>query len=123
MDIFSILAEERIRQALKDGEFEDLPGKGKPLELEDLSMIPEELRMSYKILKNAGMIPEEMQLQKEMLKIEDLIACCHDEAERRQLQEELTAKSLRFQQLLERRKLKETASFGLYRDKIFRKFL
>ncbi|PEA54851.1 DUF1992 domain-containing protein [Bacillus pseudomycoides] len=123
MDIFSILAEERIRQAMKDGEFEDLPGKGKPLELEDLSMIPEELRMSYKILKNAGMIPEEMQLKKEMLKIEDLIACCHDETERKQLQEELTAKSLRFQQLIEKRKIKGTASFGLYRDKIFRKFL
>ncbi|WP_242220739.1 DUF1992 domain-containing protein [Bacillus cereus group sp. BfR-BA-01380] len=123
MDIFSILAEERIRQALKNGEFEDLPGKGKPLELEDLSTIPEELRMSYKILKNAGMIPEEMQLQKEMLKIEDLIACCHDEEERQQLQEELTAKSLRFQQLIERKKMKGTASFGIYRNKIFRKLL
>ncbi|SFJ61927.1 MULTISPECIES: DUF1992 domain-containing protein [unclassified Bacillus (in: firmicutes)] len=123
MDIFSILAEERIRQALKDGEFADLPGKGKPLQLEDLSMIPEELRMSYKVLKNAGMIPEEMQLQKELLKIEDLLACCHDEAERKQLHEELTAKSLRFQQLIERRKLKETATFNIYRDKIFRKFL
>ncbi|MCM3735832.1 DUF1992 domain-containing protein [Bacillus cytotoxicus] len=39
MDIFSILAEERIRQSLKDGEFEDLPGKGEPLKLEDLSRI------------------------------------------------------------------------------------
>ncbi|WP_429756425.1 DnaJ family domain-containing protein [Bacillus sp. S10(2024)] len=39
MDIFSILAEERIRQAMKDGEFEDLPGKGKSLALEDLSRI------------------------------------------------------------------------------------
>ncbi|CAG9612293.1 hypothetical protein BACCIP111899_01466 [Bacillus rhizoplanae] len=123
MDIFSILAEERIRQAMKNGDFEDLPGKGKPLELEDLSMIPEELRISYKILKNAGMIPEEMQLQKDMLKIEDLIACCHDEVERRKLQEELTAKSLRFQQLLERRKLKETSVFGIYRKKIFQKFM
>lgn len=123
MDIFSILAEERIRQAMTDGEFEDLPGKGKPLQLEDLSMIPEELRMSYKILKNAGMIPEEMHLQKDMLKIEDLLACCHDEIERRGLQEELTIKSLRFQQLTEKRKIKETASFGIYRDKIFRKFL
>ncbi|PEA54141.1 hypothetical protein CON64_14925 [Bacillus pseudomycoides] len=86
-------------------------------------MIPEELRMSYKILKNAGMIPEEMHLQKEMLKIEDLLACCHDEVERKRLQEELTAKSLRFQQLIEKRKIKGTASFGIYRDKIFRRFL
>ncbi|MGG2067366.1 DUF1992 domain-containing protein [Bacillus sp. S14(2024)] len=123
MDIFSIIAEERIRQAVEKGDFEDLPGKGKPLELEDLSMIPEELRISYKILKNAGMIPEEMQLQKDMLKIEDLIACCHDGMERERLQEELTAKSLRFQQVMERRKLKETAVFGIYRKKIFQKFM
>lgn len=86
-------------------------------------MIPEELRISYKILKNAGIIPEEMQLQKDVLKIEDLIACCHDEAERRQLQEELTAKLLRLQQMLERRKLKETSVFGTYRKKIFQKFM
>ncbi|MDC2865337.1 J-domain-containing protein [Bacillus sp. BP-3] len=123
MDIFSILAEERIRQAMKDGEFEDLPGKGKSLALEDLSTIPEELRMSYKILKHAGMIPEEMHLQKEVLKIEDLLACCHDEAQRKQLQEELTVKSLRFQQLIQKRKIKGTASFGIYRNKIFRNFL
>ena len=63
--------------------FDSIPGKGKPLQLEDFSMVPPELRMSYKILKNAGMIPLEMELQKDILKIEDLIACCYDEAEKK----------------------------------------
>ncbi|OOR06762.1 hypothetical protein BW900_11090 [Bacillus mycoides] len=96
MDVFLNIAEEKIRQAIRNGDLDHIPGKGKPLQLEDLSMVPPELRMSYKILKNAGMIPPEMELQKDILKIEDLIACCYDEVERKELQEELTAKTLRF---------------------------
>ena len=52
------------------------------------------------------MIPPEMELQKDILKIEDLIACCYDEEERKKLREELTAKTLRFQQVMERERLK-----------------
>ncbi|MDF4740798.1 DUF1992 domain-containing protein, partial [Vibrio parahaemolyticus] len=87
----------------------------------DLSMVPPELRMSYKILKNAGMIPPEMELQKDILKIEDLIACCYDEEERKKLQEELTAKTLRFQQVMEKRKIKDSSAFRMYQDKVFHK--
>lgn len=83
MDVFLNIAEEKIRQAIRNGDLDYLPGKGKPLQLEDLSMVPPELRMSYKILKNAGMIPPEMELQKDILKIEDLIACCYDEKRER----------------------------------------
>ena len=57
------------------------------------------------------MIPPEMELQKDILKIEDLIACCYDEAERKELQEELTAKMLRFQQVMEKRKIKDSSAF------------
>lgn len=42
------------------------------------------------------MIPPEMELQKDILKIEDLIACCYDEEEKKKLREELTAKTLLF---------------------------
>ncbi|WP_371320142.1 J-domain-containing protein [Chengkuizengella axinellae] len=63
----------KIREAKAKGEFDNLPGKGKKLELEDLSHIPNELRMSYKILKNAGIVPVEMQLKKEIVSLQDLI--------------------------------------------------
>nr|WP_154982499.1 DUF1992 domain-containing protein [Bacillus paranthracis] len=115
------IAEEKIRQAIRNGDLDHIPGKGKPLQLEDLSTVPPELRMSYKILKNAGMIPPEMELQKDILKIEDLIACCYDEAERKKLQEELTTKTLRFQQVMEKRKMKDSSAFRMYQDKVFRK--
>ncbi|HDR4422425.1 TPA: DUF1992 domain-containing protein [Bacillus cereus] len=121
MDVFLNIAEEKIRKAIRNGDLEHIPGKGKPLQLEDLSMVPPELRMSYKILKNAGMIPPEMELQKDILKIEDLIACCYDEVERKKLQEELTAKMLRFQQVMEKRRIKENSTFRMYQGKVFRK--
>lgn len=121
MDIFYTIAEERIRQSIQNGDFENLPGKGKPLELEDLSSVPEELRMGYKILKNAGMLPEEVQLKKDMLKLEDLIACCIHEQERIALQKKLTEKELRFNQLMEKRKMQGTGAFGMYREKLLRK--
>ncbi len=52
--MFLNIAEEKIRQAIRNGDLDHIPGKGKPLQLEDLSMVPPELRMSYKILKKRG---------------------------------------------------------------------
>ncbi|OUA56003.1 DnaJ family domain-containing protein [Bacillus thuringiensis] len=121
MDVFLNIAEEKIRKAIRNGDLDYLPGKGKPLQLEDFSMVPPELRMSYKILKNAGMIPPEMELQKDILKIEDLIACCYDEEEGKKLREELTVKTLRFQQVMEKRKIKDSSAFRMYQEKVFRK--
>ena len=49
------LAERRIEEAIARGEFDDLPGAGRPLELDDLDpLLPEELRLAYRILRNAG---------------------------------------------------------------------
>jgi hypothetical protein len=50
------LAERRIGEAIERGEFDDLPGAGQPLDLDDLDpLLPEELRMAWRILRNAGM--------------------------------------------------------------------
>jgi hypothetical protein len=58
------IVEERIRKAQEEGLFDNLPGKGKPLRLDDDSRIAPHLRASYRILKNAGILPPEMQLRK-----------------------------------------------------------
>ena len=79
---FDRIVEERIREAVLDGDFDNLPGRGKPLNLEDDSHIPAELRLAYKILKNAGFAPPEIQLKKEILRAEDLLAGITDAAER-----------------------------------------
>jgi hypothetical protein len=79
---FDKIVEERIRDAASRGFFDDLPGMGGPLELEDDSHLPEELRLAYKILKNAGCLPPEIELKKEILRAEELLGGIEDAAER-----------------------------------------
>jgi hypothetical protein len=76
------LAEERIRDAIQRGEFDNLPGRGKPLNLEDDRHIPDDLRLAYKILKNAGCLPPELELKKEISKAEELLSSMEDEGEK-----------------------------------------
>ena len=81
------LAEERIRDAIQRGEFDNLPGLGKPLNLEDDRHIPEDLRLAYKVLKNADCLPPELELKKEISKAEELLSSMEDEGQKyRQLQ-------------------------------------
>lgn len=49
--MLSWLAEQKIAEAMARGEFDHLPGNGRPLQIEDLSSVPEDLRMAYKLLK------------------------------------------------------------------------
>jgi hypothetical protein len=71
---FEKLIEERIKKAQVEGAFENLPGSGQPLHLEDDQHIPEDLRMAHKVLKNADCLPPEVQLRKEIRTTEDLLA-------------------------------------------------
>jgi hypothetical protein len=81
-DIFQKIAEQKIREAQERGDFDDLPGKGKPLDLEDWERVPEELRLAYKVLKNAGFTPPELTIKKEIAQIEDLLATATDEQQK-----------------------------------------
>ncbi|MCL1632068.1 DUF1992 domain-containing protein [Sporolactobacillus sp. CPB3-1] len=119
MGIIEIMAEEKIKEGLKSGAFDHLPGKGKPLVLEDLSSVPKELRAGYKMLKNAGMLPEELQLRKDMVTLSDLIKCCNDDQERTALNRQLRYKRLKINQLVEKRSITRTAAFQSYRSRIF----
>ncbi|WP_042356990.1 DUF1992 domain-containing protein [Bacillus rubiinfantis] len=103
MDMFQIIAEDRIKQAYNEGVFDQLPGFGKPLKLEDLSGIPEELRMAYKLLKNAGYTEEESNLHQEMMTIEDLLRKCDDTTEQAMLRKRMSEKMLRYNQMMAKR--------------------
>lgn len=82
MDAWDQVAEKRILEAIEKGEFDHLEGAGKPLELDDTSMVPPELRMAYRILKNAGFAPPELEARKEMKEVEDLLMNMEEGAER-----------------------------------------
>ena len=82
MFAFQKIVEKKIREAQQKGEFENLPGCGEPMTLEDDSHIPEELRLTYKILKNANCLPPELQLRKEIRQMEDMLDQIPDEKEK-----------------------------------------
>jgi hypothetical protein len=54
MFLIDKLAEQKIAEAVERGELNNLPGSGKPLHLDDDTLVPEELRAGYRLLKNAG---------------------------------------------------------------------
>jgi hypothetical protein len=102
------IAEQRILEAQRAGVFDDLPGKGQPLKLEDLSWVPEELRIGYQILKNAHVLPPEAELLKDIHTLEDLLKHVEQEDERRALARSIQWKLIRLD-LLRRRSLSLTA--------------
>jgi len=95
-------AEEKIREAMERGEFDDLPGAGKPLRLEASGYVPEELRLAYKMLKDAGFLPPELELRKEVLTLKELLAGVIDDDERYQLARRINDRVLELNLMMKR---------------------
>ena len=72
-DWVELIAEARIEEALKEGAFENLPGKGRPLELEEYPFVPPHLRVPYKILRDAGLAPGWIQWGKTLAELEERV--------------------------------------------------
>jgi len=118
--LFQRLAEQRILEAQRRGEFDDLPGKGKPLELEDLSWVPDELRIGYMVLKNAHVLPPEAELRKDIYILEDLLKHVEDEGERKALAKSIQWKVIRLETL--KRRSMSVNSVREYSRKLINKF-
>lgn len=91
MAMFFHLAERRIEEAVRAGVLDDLPGRGRPLAVEPMADVPEDLRAGYSILKAAGCVPEELDRRRAMLRLEDLLAACRDDDRSELLRRELAA--------------------------------
>jgi membrane peptidoglycan carboxypeptidase len=89
MSFIEHLAEKRIAEAMARGDFDDLPGAGKPLTLEDDGMVPEDLRAAYRMLRNAGYLPPELQLLNEIRNAEDLLRAMDESPERQRITQRL----------------------------------
>jgi hypothetical protein len=82
MDSLSLIAEQKIAQAMQERDFNSPKWKNKPLPLDDDRFVPDDLKMAYKVLKMSGYLPPEIEDRMEVKKLEDLIACTEDEHER-----------------------------------------
>ena len=82
IEAIRLIAERKISEAIRKGQFDTKGWSNKPLPMTNDSLVPEELRMAHKILKNAGYLPPEIETKKEIQKIEDLLVSCEDECTR-----------------------------------------
>ncbi len=90
------LVEEKILKAQAEGVFDNLPGKGKPLRFEPGPPVNSSLRVSFKILRNAGILPPELELRREIGNLRDLLSHVDNEGELRELVKELNEKILAY---------------------------
>ena len=100
------IAENRIAEAFERGEFENLPGTGRPLDLSTYFSAPSEDRMAFSILKNAGVVPNEMALMGEVEELERRLQNCDNPAEAHPLKQQLQAQRVKLTLAMERRKLR-----------------
>ena len=95
MGLLDLLAEQKIAAALEAGELDDLPGAGRPLDLYDDPLVPEDLRVAYRILRNAGFVPPELADRREAVELGALLATIDDDGERRRAAARLALLELR----------------------------
>ena len=103
MTLADQIAEARIEQAIARGELDNLAGSGRPLQLEDDSMIPPEYRMAYRILKNAGMVPPEIALQGQINALEETLPSIEDDIEYDRIRKKLQCLYLKLDNMHGRR--------------------
>ena len=98
--------EQIIREAMDKGEFDDLKGKGKPLDLDAYFSAPEDLRMGHALLRSNEYLPEEVEMLREIADLKERLAASTDEAERGVLTKKLNDRQLAFTIAMEKYKRK-----------------
>ena len=96
------IVEKIIVEAMERGEFDNLPGKGKPIDLEEYFKLPEHLRAGFMILKNAGFVPAEMEVLKEIDALRAEHAASSNEDQKRRLEKMINEKTIAFNMVIEK---------------------
>jgi hypothetical protein len=101
------IIEERIKEAIESGAFDNLSGKGKPLDLAPYFQTPEDLRLGYSVLKSAGFLPEEAQILKEVEALREQLATA-DAQRRAKVEKAIGEKLAHYNMLMERRRRRKS---------------
>jgi hypothetical protein len=99
---FEKVAEKLIREAIANGEFDDLPRKGE-IDLAEYFATPEDLRLAHSVLKNANVVPTEVEMLREVASLRERLAAAKSEGERSELSRQLRVKELAVALVRERR--------------------
>lgn len=101
---FDKTIEAKIREAQERGDFDNLPGKGKPIDLTEYFDTPEDVRVAQAMLKNAGMVPVEIDLLQEIAALKESLNSTTDNIKINKIKNLLKDKQLQFNLHIERRK-------------------
>ncbi|HLF73455.1 MAG TPA: DUF1992 domain-containing protein [Anaerolineales bacterium] len=101
---FDRIVEAIIQEAMERGEFDNLAGKGKPIDLTEYFETPEEVRMAYSVLKSAGITPREVDLLKEIARLKETLEQAPNEQERHEIEQQIRQKQVEFDLMMERQK-------------------
>ena len=101
---FDKLVESMIKDAQERGEFDNLPGRGKPIDLSAYFDTPEDVRVAQSVLKNAGMTSREVDLLREIAELKQALPSLLDENKNREVQKEIEKKQIEFSLMLERQR-------------------
>lgn len=101
---FERIVEALIIEAMERGEFDNLPGKGKPIDLSEYFETPEEVRMANSVLKSAGMTSREVDLLREIAELKQVLAAVLDEKKKQEIQRQIQQKQVEFSLMMERQK-------------------
>jgi DnaJ-like protein len=101
---FDRIVEALIKEAMERGEFDNLPGKGKRIDLTEYFETPEEVRLANSVLKNAGITSHEVDLLKEIADLKQILAALLDEKKKQEIEKQIQQKQVEFSLLMERQK-------------------
>jgi hypothetical protein len=100
--VFDKIVEAKIQEAIRNGEFDNLPKRGK-INLDDWARLPEDIRVGYTLLKNAGYVPEEGQLLKEIGELREQLASSNNPDEKAVISKKLSETELKYNLAMEQR--------------------
>jgi hypothetical protein len=99
MKLLDALVEQRISAAAARGEFDNLPGAGEPLEFDDDALVPEEVRVANRIMKNAGFVPPAVEHLRALRDLQSEAGEAEDPATRLKLQAKMLALDMALESL------------------------
>jgi len=101
---FERIVEAMINEAMERGEFDNLPGQGRPIDLSEYFETPEEVRMAHSVLKGAGMTSREVDLLREIAALKQLLPAVLDEHKKQEIEKKIRQKQMEFNLMMDRQK-------------------
>lgn len=93
-----------IREAQERGDFDNLKNKGKPIDLTAYFETPEDVRLAYSLLQNAGIVSAEVELLQEIAALKERLSTTYEESQRSKIKRIIAEKQLQFNVMLETQK-------------------